>query len=180
MAEQLGETETVLRWNRLYQRLRLGILHNLVDHSEFGYIWHTEANCNWQDHAHKMLHIQLASDGFTYTPLQDYSMDDEIEKKYMEIDLNTYRYLMKDKNYNCLRMYGYGQGIMAQSALLLDEMKDAAEFIKMLLKHCYLPKFARWASPEGIILHKSGKYYLPVNGIWGRIVMLPIAPRLCG
>jgi len=166
LAEQLGKTDKVEQWTRLYTRLRQGILDHLVDQTDFGPIWHTYPHCDWQDHAHKLAHIHLATEGDTYTPLQDYQTGKEAE--YLQIDLNSYRFLMKEKNYNCLRMYGYGQGMMTQAALLLDQMADASAFIDMLLRHCYLPHFGRWASPEGIILHRSGKYYLPVNGYLGQ------------
>ena len=75
---------------------------------------------------------------------------------------------MKDKNYNCLRMYGYGQGMMMQSALLMDEMQDASRFLDMLVRHAYLPHLAGWGCPEGIIVHRSGKYYVAVNGYAGQ------------
>lgn len=166
MAQQLGHADKVEQWTKLYNRLQQGILDHLVDKSDFGPIWHTEANCDWQDHAHKLAHLQLATEGDTYTPLQDYQTGKDAE--YLKIDMNTYQYLMKDKNYNCLRMYGYGQGMMTQAALLMDQMADTEQFIKMMVDHCYLPRFGRWASPEGIILHRSGKYYLPVNGYMGQ------------
>jgi len=166
MAQQLGHADKIEQWTNLYNRMQQGILDHLVDQSDFGPIWHTEANCDWQDHAHKLAHIQLATEGDTYTPLQDYQTGKDAE--YLKIDMNTYRYLMKDKNYNCLRMYGYGQGMMIQSALLMDQMADAEQFINMMVDHCYLPRFGGWASPEGIILHRSGKYYLPVNGYMGQ------------
>ena len=168
MALELGKTDDAARWQKVYEQLRKGILDNLVDRSESGPIWHTEPDCDWQDHAHAMVPIHLATEGDTYTPLQDYAAGDDIDRRYLETSRNTYRHLMKDKNYNCLRMYGYGQGMMTQAALLLDEMNDATHFLNMLLTHCYLPRFAGWASPEGIILHKSGKYYLPVNGYMGQ------------
>jgi len=91
-----------------------------------------------------------------------------MEKKFLEIDRNTYRYLLKDKNYNCLRMYGYGQGMMTQSALLMDEMNDAENFINVMVGHCYLPNMEGWAAPEGILLHKSGEYWMPVCGYLGQ------------
>ena len=75
---------------------------------------------------------------------------------------------MREKNYDCLRMYGYGQGMMTQAALLLDEMQDAERFLSKLLRHAYLPHLAGWAGPEGIVVHRSGKYYLPVNGYAGQ------------
>ena len=169
MANQLGKTEEVGKWGKLYQRLQKGILENLVDSSEFGPIWHTEPICDWQDHAHKLVHIQLAADGITYTPLEDYATSkDALEREYLKIDLNSYRYLMKGKNYNCLRMFGYGQGMMTQSALLLDQMDDAEQFIHTMVDHSYQPNLEGWAAPEGIILHKSGRYYVPVNGYMGQ------------
>jgi hypothetical protein len=164
----LDRRESVEKWSRLYDRLRQGILDNLVDAGESGPVWKTYSGCDWQDHAHKLAHLQLATEGDSYTPLQDYAKGDELERKYLEIDRNTYHFLMRDKNYNCLRMYGYGQGMMTQSALLMDEMADAEQFIRMLLRHAYLPNFGRWASPEGIMVHRSGKYYVAVNGYAGQ------------
>lgn len=168
MAAQLGRTNAVARWQPVYMRLRAGILRDLVDASPVGPIWHTEANCDWQDHAHKLVHLQLATEGDTYTPLQDDAQGDDTERRYLEISRNSYRFLMREKNYDCLRMYGYGQGMMLQSALLLDEMADAEQFLNLMVTYCYLPQLEGWAGPEGIIVHRSGKYYLPVNGYMGQ------------
>jgi hypothetical protein len=168
MAEQLEKTEQVRRWTKLHNRLRQGMLDHLVDQTGHGPIWHTEQNCDWQDHAHSMVPLFAATEGDSYTPLQDYAAGDDLDRRFLEISRNTYRRLMESRNYNCLRMYGYGQGYMTQSALLLDEMEDAGQFMTMLLRHCYLPTFAGWACPEGIILHPSGKYYVPVNGYEGQ------------
>jgi hypothetical protein len=166
MAEQLNEKNCVERWNRLYQRLGRGIIDNLKDNTDYGCIWHTEAKTDWQDHAHKLAHLQLAADGDTYTPLEDYK--DGMDAEYLETDIITYKYLMKEKNYNCLRMYGYGQGMMSQSALLLDQMEDAEQFVNLMVTHNYLPRMEKWISPEGIITHRSGRYYVPVNGYMGQ------------
>lgn len=168
MAQQLGKQDEVQKWTALYNRLRKGILDNLTDPSEYGPIWHTYPNTDWQDHAHKLVPIQLATEGVSYNPLQFYAASDDMDKQILEISRNTYKMLMKQKNYNCLRMFGYGQGMMTQSALLLDEMNDSEQFLNTMLTHCYLPKYSGWASPEGIILHKNGKYYLPVNGYLGQ------------
>ncbi len=168
MAKQLGKQDEVEKWTTLYNRLRKGVIDNLTDPSEFGPVWHTYPNTDWQDHAHKLVPIQLATEGLSYNPLQYLGASDELDKQILEISRNTYKFLMKEKNYNCLRMFGYGQGMMTQSALLLDEMGDAEQFLNTMLTHCYLPKYSGWASPEGIILHRSGKYYLPVNGYLGQ------------
>jgi hypothetical protein len=115
-----------------------------------------------------MVHIQLAPDGITYTPLQDYANADPVTQKFLEIDTNSYNYLMKDRNYYFLRSYGYGQGMITQAALLLDRMNDAENLINMMVTHCYLPRLEGWTAPEGIILHKSGEYWVPVNGYLGQ------------
>jgi hypothetical protein len=167
MAKELGKTAEVKKWTKLYNRLAKGIIDNEVIPSKFGPIWFTNS-VDWMDEAQKMAHIQLAADGVTYTPLQDYAVGNSMEKKYLEIDRNTYRYLLKDKNYNCLRMYGYGQGMMTQSALLFDEMNDAENFINVMVDHCYLSHLDGWAAPEGIQLHKSGAYWMPVCGYLGQ------------
>ena len=166
MAAQLGEMEDYSRWAALYDRLAKGIYNLLRDDSPFGLIWHTEDKCDWQEHAHKLAHIQLSTDGDTYTPLEDYTSG--YDKLYLETDINTYRFLMKDKNYDSLRNYGYGQGMMTQAALLLDQMEDTERFVNMMVTHNYLPRLEKWASPEGIITHRSGKFYVPVNGYMGQ------------
>jgi hypothetical protein len=148
--------------------LRRGILDHLVDQTAEGPIWQTHRACDWQDHAHRLVHLHLATEGDTYTPLQDYAAGDESERDYLQISRNSYRGLLKDKNYDYLRMFGYGQGMMTQAALLLDEMEDATKFLDMMLTHCYLPHMEGWTGPEGIIVHRSGKYYLPVNGYMGQ------------
>ncbi len=165
MAKELRKKEEIESWTKLYKRLEKGILDNVVDSSDIGPVWHTKG---WADHAQKMVHIQLAPDGITYTPLQDYAIDDSITQKYLEIDINSYRYLMKSKNYDCLRMYGYGQGFMTQASLLLDEMNDAENFINLMVTYCYLPRLEGWTAPEGIILHRSGDYWVAVNGYMGQ------------
>lgn len=167
MANDLGKTAEVEEWTNLYKRLQKGLLDHAVRKSEFGPIWYTNSE-HWMDEAQKLAHIQLATDGITYTPLQDYAAGDEMQKKFLEIDKNTYKYVMRDKNYNCLRMYGYGQGMMTQSALLMDQMYDAEQFINVMVDHCYLPKMEGWAAPEGIMLHKSGEYWMPICGYLGQ------------
>jgi len=168
MAQQLGLAETVTRWQGLHARLRQGILDHLVDESPEGPIWRLEKSCEWQDHAHRLVYLQLATEGDTYTPLQDYAARDEVDRRYLEITRNSYRALMKDRNYDFLRFFGYGQGMMTQAALLLDEMEDATQLLNMMLTHCYLPRLEGWTGPEGIIVHRSGKYYVPLNGYMGQ------------
>ena len=75
---------------------------------------------------------------------------------------------MREKNYNYLRRFGYGLGYMTQAALLLDQMEDAEKFIGKMVQYCYLPRWGKWLSPEGIIVHREGRYYLSVNGYRGQ------------
>jgi hypothetical protein len=168
MAEQLGKTREVERWTELHARLEQGILDHLIDASEFGPVWHTEPETNWQDDGQKMVHIQLATDGITYTPLEDYARGTPTQRRFLEIDKNSWRKLIDAEIYNCLRMYGYGQGMMTQAALLMDEMGHAEQFVNMLVNHAYQPQLEGWTAPEGVILHKSGEYWQPVNGYMGQ------------
>jgi len=166
MAQQLGKTEEVARWTALYERLAQGMLDHLQVDSDFGPLWYTDAGCDWQDHAHKMVHLQLAPDGITYTPAEDYT--DGFDAAFLAIDRNCYRWLMSHGTYDFLRMYGYGQGMATQAALLLDEMYDAGQLVHMLVTHCYLPRMEGFLAPEGIVTHPGGKFYVPVNGYMGQ------------
>lgn len=66
---------------------------------------------------------------------------------YLERDINSYRYLMRGNNYDCIRMYGYGQGMMTQTALLLDQFEDARQFIERLLKYCCIAQVRQVYQP---------------------------------
>ena len=59
-------------------------------------------------------------------------------------------------------------GMMLQAALLLDEMADVEQFLNKLVTYAYLPQFEGWICPEGIIVHRDGELYLPVNGYLGQ------------
>jgi hypothetical protein len=37
-----------------------------------------------------------------------------------------------------------------------------------MVDHCYLSHLEGWTAPEGIILHKSGEFWTPVNGYMGQ------------
>ncbi len=162
MAEQLGKTEEAEQWKHLYRRLAQGMLDHLQQETDLGTVWYTTEMCDWQELAHMLVHVQLATEGITYTPLEDYT--DGYDAAFLEVDRRSYRYLMRDHDYDFLRMYGYGQGLMTQAALLLDEMYDAEQMVHMLVTHSYLPRFEGFLCPEGIITHPSDKFYVPVNG----------------
>ncbi len=166
MAKQLHMDKEAAEWHAIVERLASGMLEHLTEPSKYGDIWHTEGNCDWQDHMHKLVHLQLSTDGITYTPLDDYQ--DGFDRKFLEIDQNTYRYLMRNKHYDFLRMYGYGQGFAAQSALLLDRMEDAEKLLHLMFTHCYFPKMEGFIVPEGVVTHPNGKYYVPVCGYTGQ------------
>ena len=162
MAEQLGKTEEVERWTVLLHRLMQGMLDHLVEETDMGPIWHTTEMNDWQECCHRMVHVQTASEGITYTPLEDYT--EGFDAKHLAIDINSYRHLLRGHDYDFLRMYGYGQGMITQSAFLLDEMFDAEQLVHMLLTHSYMPRFDRFLCPEGIMTDPNNKFYTLVNG----------------
>lgn len=168
MARATGRDRLAGEWEKLERRLRTGILKELVDHSADGPIWHTDPACDWQDNAHKLVPIHLASDGDTFTPREDWQSESAEFRAILDITINSYRALLKSRNYDFLRAYGYGQGFMLQAALLLDEMHDATELVNLMVTRCYLPHMARWCAPEGILQHPSGKFWMPMNGYAGQ------------
>lgn len=168
MAEQLGEKPLASKWGELYKRLIQGILDHLTVDSPFGQVFRKVESTDWQDYCHIIPFITLAPDGDSYLPLEKYSVQDEMHKKLLEISQNTYQMLLSNGNYNNLRMFGYGQGMMTQTALLLDEMENCERLLHLMLRCCYLKNLGGYISPEGIILHKSGEFYTPVNGYMGQ------------
>lgn len=168
MARIIGRDRESDEWESLERRLRTGILKNLVDDSDDGPIWHTDADCDWQDHAHKLVPIHLATEGDTFTPREDWQSESPEVQAILQITINSYRSLLKNQNFDFLRAYGYGQGFMLQAALLLDEMRDATKLANLMVTRCYLPHMAGWCAPEGILQHPSGKFWMPMNGYPGQ------------
>jgi hypothetical protein len=168
MARATGRDGLADEWAQLERRLRAGILKELVENSADGPIWHTDPTCDWQDNAHKLVPIQLATEGDTFTPREDWQRETQEVRAILEITVNCYRSLLKSQNFDFLRAYGYGQGFMLQAALLLDEMQDAAKLASLLVTRCYLPHMAGWCAPEGILQHPSGKFWMPMNGYAGQ------------
>ncbi len=168
MAEQLGMRDEADAWHGLSLRLARGILDHLVDKGPFGPVWHTEPHCDWQEHAHALVPLHLSTEGFTYTPFEDLDPGDEFGCRFLEIDRNTYRWLRSHGGYDALRMFGYGQGMMLQGAALMDCMADVEGYLSMMVTHGYLGQFGRWVSPEGIILHRSGRFHVAVNAYAGQ------------
>jgi hypothetical protein len=168
MARATGRTRQADEWEQLEQRLRAGILKELVEDSADGPIWHTDPTCDWQDNAHKLVPIHLATDGDTFTPREDWQQNSPQDRAILETTLNSYRSILKSGNFDFLRAYGYGQGFMLQAALLLDEMQDATKLANLMVTRAYLPHMARWCAPEGILQHPSGKFWMPMNGYAGQ------------
>ncbi len=168
MARATGRGRQADEWEQLEQRLRVGILKELVENSADGPIWHTDPTCDWQDNAHKLVPIHLASDGDTFTPREDWQQESPEVRAVLDTTINSYMSLLKSGNYDFLRAYGYGQGFMLQAALLLDEMKDATKLANLMVTRAYLPHMARWCAPEGILQHPSGKFWMPMNGYAGQ------------
>jgi hypothetical protein len=168
MARATGRSQQAGDWERLERRLLTGILKQLVEESEDGPIWHTDPTCDWQDNAHKLVPIQLASDGDTFTPREDWQSESVDVQTVLKITISSYKSLLKSQDFDFLRAYGYGQGFMLQAALLLDEMQDATRLANLMVTRCYLPHMARWCAPEGILQHPSGKFWMPMNGYAGQ------------
>ena len=168
VARAMGRDQQADEWERLERRLRAGILKELVDNTADGPIWHTDPKCDWQDNAHKLVPIHLASDGDTYTPREDWQSESAEVRRVLEITINSYKCLLRSQNFDFLRAYGYGQGMMLQAALLLDEMQDATKLANLMVTRCYLPHMAGWCAPEGILQHPSGKFWMPMNGYAGQ------------
>jgi hypothetical protein len=168
MARATGRNRQADEWEQLEQRLRAGILKELVEDSADGPIWHTDPTCDWQDNAHKLVPIHLASDGDTFTPREEWQQRSAEDRAILETTINSYKSLLKTRNFDFLRAYGYGQGFMLQAALLLDEMQDATKLADLMVTRAYLPHMARWCAPEGILQHPSGKFWMPMNGYAGQ------------
>ena len=168
MARAIGRDRQAEAWERLEARLRAGILSELVDPSADGPIWHTDPTCDWQDNAHMLVPLHLASDGDTFTPREDWQTESPEVRAILDTTISSYKSLLKTQDFDFLRAYGYGQGMMLQAALLLDEMQDATKFVNLMVTRGYLPHMAGWCAPEGILQHPSGKFWMPMNGYAGQ------------
>lgn len=150
-----GKAAEASRWRQQAERLRKGAERHLAAEENGSRRWVMHPKSSWQDGDETLTPIVAAADFYGYL-LDETPWD----AGWWKLARNTYEaQIASEPRYNHVRAFGYGQGYIAQAALLLDEMDDAGALIERLCDYGYSPKLQPWIVPEGAVVHPSGEYW---------------------
>ncbi len=155
IAAHAGKTAEATRWRTQAERLRRGMERHLTSEGPHGKRWVMHPGSSWQDGDETLGAILAAAD------YHGYLLDETPwTSDWWAIARATYAaQIASEPRYQHARAFGYGQGLITQAALLLDEMDDAGALIERLCDYAYSPKLQPWIVPEGTAVHPSGDYW---------------------
>lgn len=145
MAESIGQKSTAEKWRKTADDLIDGINKVYVENdSKYGDTW-TRKFAGW-GLASTLGPIILPTDriGFNFGG------------NYPEWNRYNIAAYQRVKDGFSLNAFGYGQGFIIQSALLLDKMQDADDLIRLAARAVYNPAHKPYIVPENVIVN-SGK-----------------------
>ncbi len=173
MADSIGEKNSSLKWRDVSETLKKGIESNYIDNDpKYGKIW-TLRHSGWPNQSTVLGPIIFTADRRGFAPddfLSDWIPINEAAYKRL---INTYQPF----GYYGVAM-GYGQGFVAQSALLLDRMKEASEIVRWAAKCIYYPKHLPFVVPEGCEMHPSGKFWFRTGDLGNGVQQAEIVKML--
>lgn len=154
MADSIGETQSARLWRTTAENMRKAIsAHYIVTNPQYGRVW-TLKHAGWPNQSTVLGPLILTAD------LQGFAPGD-IDPAWKAVDEATYERLIH--TFYPFGFYGwamgYGQGFVTQSALLLDQMRDATTMLDWTAKEIYDPRFGSFIVPEGVQVSPSGRFW---------------------
>ncbi len=164
MADSMGEAEDTGRWREHADRLWDGVERTFVtEHPRHGRIFVDINEDCWSYEYKRFAPLFALADCETLDPAVD-------APEVHALARNTYAAQKEDYfNPASARQMGYGQGYLAQTALLLDELGDARAIMEEAAAFCYHHSDHNYLVPEGVIAHPSGRFWFR-NGDLGNAV----------
>jgi hypothetical protein len=154
MAETIGETNAARQWRGRADKMREAISKQyIVSDPKYGRIW-TLQYANWTHKGTVLGPLIFLADYNGFDPKDDYPDWRPVNEAAYQRILDSYRPF---GFYG--QAMGYGQGFVAQSALLLDRMKDATEMLNWTARQIYDPRFGSYIVPEGCQIDPTGKFW---------------------
>lgn len=154
MADSIGHSDSARIW-----RARADEMHDampkgyIIDDPEYGKVW-TLKSAGWPDKSTVLGPLIFLADFTGFAPEDD-------DKAWRPVNEAAYQRLLN--TYKPFGFYGqamgYGQGFVTESALLLDRMQDATNFLKWTAKQIYDPKYGSFVVPEGVQVSPDAQFW---------------------
>ncbi len=154
MADSIGQTDSAQLWRQTAEKMRKAITaHYIIADPKYGKVWTLE-HAGWPNQSTVLGPLIFTADYQGLAP-------DDIDAEWRQADYDTYKRLVD--TYYPFGFYGwamgYGQGFVTQSALLLDQMRDATTMLDWAAKEIYDPRFGSFVTPEGVQIDPSGRFW---------------------
>lgn len=155
MAEVVGETQKAKRWNDVAENMyeAMNGYYPLQD-SKWGDVWDPGKSGMFRYINSTMAPACMGMDFFGYDVMNILSKD------WAERTKRTYAMQLSQCNpeFAAPAGMGYGQSYIAQTGLLLDEMKDAKKSVEWMAKLCFTPRLDHpYRVPEGATISSDRK-----------------------
>ena len=153
MAESIGETNSAAQWRDWADKMQTAIAQQYtINDPKYGRVW-TLRYAGWPNKSTVLGPLVLLADYEGFAPEDDDPILHPINEAAYQRLVDTYRPF----GFYGLAM-GYGQGIVTQSALLLDRMHDATKMLDWSAKEIYDPRFGSYITPEACDVDPTGRY----------------------
>lgn len=154
MADSIGQTNSAAQWRDRAAKMRSAIVEQYTTNDpKYGRMW-TLKYGGWPNKSTVLGPLDLLADYQGFAPEDD-------NPAWRPINQAAYQRLIDA--YTPFGFYGqamgYGQGLVTQSALLLDQMHDATKMLNWAAKEIYDPRFGSFITPEACDIDSTGRYW---------------------
>jgi hypothetical protein len=153
MADSIGQTNSATQWRDRADKMQTAIVRQYtIDDPKYGRVWTTKY-AGWPNKSTVLGPLVLLADYEGFAPEADDPALHPINEAAYQRLVDTYQPF----GFYGLAM-GYGQGLVTQSALLLDRMHDATTMLDWAAKEIYDPRFGSFITPEACDVDPTGRY----------------------
>jgi hypothetical protein len=154
MADSIGDGQSAERWRDRAEKMQKAIAsHYIITDEKYGRVW-TLDSAGWPDRSTVLGPLIFRADYQGFAP-----EDDDAALRPM----NEAAYQRLTDTHQPFGFYGqamgYGQGFVAESALLLDRMHDATKMLEWTAKETYDPRLGSFIVPEGVQIDSTGRFW---------------------
>lgn len=154
MADSIGETNSAAQWRDRAEKMREAMAKQYtINDKKYGRVW-TLNHAGWPNKSTVLGPLDLLADYEGFAPEDDAPDWRPVNEAAYQRLIDTY------KPFGFYgQAFGYGQGLVTQAALLLDQMRDATHMLDWAAKQIYDPRFDSFIAPEAGDIDPTGRYW---------------------
>jgi hypothetical protein len=154
MADSIAETNSAAQWRARADEMRSAMAKQyIINDKKYGRVW-TLNHAGWPNKSSVLGPLVLLADYEGFAPEDDDPHWHPYNRAAYERLVNTY------KPFGFYgQAFGYGQGLVTQAALLLDQMHEATQMLDWAAKEIYDPRFDSFIVPEACDIDPTGRYW---------------------